>query len=59
MVINIMRMPKNRRLALKGSPITFSDDAAAKMYEPESKVVAKNKNAEIKNKIIVSVGNGS
>ena len=50
---------QNKRLALKGSPITFFCEAAAKIYEPESNVVARNKNAEIKNKIIVIVGNGN
>ena len=50
---------QNKRLARNGSPITFFCDAAAKIYEPESNVVAKNKKADIKNKIIVIVENGS
>ena len=50
---------QNKRLARNGSPITFFCYAAAKIYEPESNVVAKNKKADIKNKIIVIVENGS
>ena len=50
---------QNKRLAFNGSPITFFWDAAAKIYEPESNVVAKNKNAEIKNNTTINDENGN
>ena len=34
---------QNKRFAFNGSPNTFFCVAAAKMYDPESNVVAKNK----------------
>src|SRR5699024_622666 len=46
-------------LAFNGSPITFFREAAAKIYEPESNVVAKNKNADNKNSTMIKLGNGN
>ena len=49
---------QNKRLAFNGSPITFSE-MRPKIYEPESNVVAKNKNAEIKNNTTINDENGN
>ena len=50
---------QNSRLGRHGSPTTFFCEAAAKIYEPESNVVAKNKNAEIKNNTTTILPNGN
>ena len=50
---------QNKRFAFNGSPNTFFCVAAAKMYDPESNVVAKNKNAESKNRTMTVVGKGN
>lgn len=50
---------QNRRFSLIGSPLTRVCVAAATMYDAESNVVTKNKNADKMNSPIMIFENGS